>query len=160
MDIVTKVEIIIKRLKKLYPNPKLELEFENAFQLLVMAILAAQESDKKVNIVAKELFKEFKAPEDFAYKEIDEIEEKIKHIRWYHRKAELLIKCCKTLLKLHDGKIPDDVEKLNQLPGVGRKTAHMVVGGAFKKPALISFDMLQINLYDLYEYKDANVLLF
>ena len=60
MEIVEKVEEIIKRLKKLYPEPKLELEFEDAFQLLVMAILAAQESDKKVNKVAKELFKELK----------------------------------------------------------------------------------------------------
>jgi len=138
MDIREKVEIIIRRLKKLYPNPKLELEFENAFQLLVMAILAAQESDKKVNKVAKELFKELKHPKHFAELEVEEIAERIKHIRWHHRKAELLIKCCKALLEIYNGEVPNEVDDLAKLPGVGRKTAHMVVGGAYKKPALIT----------------------
>jgi len=138
MERIDKVKEIIKRLKKLYPDPKLELEFENPFQLLVMAILAAQESDKKVNKTAKELFAELKEPHHFAVLEVDELSERIKHIRWNHHKAELIIKCCKALLELHDGKVPDNVDKLSKLPGVGRKTAHMVVGGAFKKPALIT----------------------
>jgi endonuclease-3 len=138
MDLNEKVKVIIARLKKLYPNPRLELEFENAFQLLVMAILAAQESDKKVNAVAKELFKELKHPEHFVKKSVDELATKIRHIRWNHRKAELLIRCCKALIDLYKGKVPDDVEKLTKLPGVGRKTAHMVVGGAYRKPALIT----------------------
>jgi len=138
MELIEKVKEIIKRLKKLYPNPRLELEFENPFQLLVMAILAAQESDKKVNKVAKELFKELREPHHFAVLEVEELAERIKHVRWNHHKAELIIKCCKALLELHGGKVPDDVEKLSNLPGVGRKTAHMVVGGAFKKPALIT----------------------
>jgi len=138
MEKLQKVKEIIKRLKKLYPDPKLELEFENPFQLLVMAILAAQESDKKVNKTAKELFRELREPHHFAFLEVDELAERIKHIRWHHHKAELIIKCCRALLELHDGKVPDDVEKLSKLPGVGRKTAHMVVGGAYKKPALIT----------------------
>ncbi len=138
MDLVKKVEEIIRRLKKLYPNPRLELEFENPFQLLVMAILAAQESDKKVNQTAKDLFRELKEPYHFVEIEFEELTERIKHIRWHHRKAELIIKCCKKLLELYDGKVPDDVDKLSKLPGVGRKTAHMVVGGAYKKPAIIA----------------------
>ncbi len=138
MELVEKVKEIIRRLKKLYPDPGLELEFENPFQLLVMAILAAQESDKKVNKVAKDLFRDLKEPHHFARMEVNELSQRIKHIRWNHHKAELIIKCCKLLLELHGGKVPDDVEELVKLPGVGRKTAHMVVGGAFRKPALIA----------------------
>jgi len=138
MDLVRKVEEIIKRLRKLYPNPKLELEFENPFQLLIMAILAAQESDKKVNKTASDLFVDLKDPQHFVEIEVEELTERIKHIRWHHRKAELIIKCCSKLLELYDGKVPDDVDRLSKLPGVGRKTAHMVVGGAYRKPALIA----------------------
>ena len=138
MEVVQKVEEIIKRLRKLYPEPKLELEFETPFQLLVMAILAAQESDKKVNKVAKELFKELREPHHFLVLSVEELSERIKHIRWSHRKAELILECCQKLVELYGGEIPDDVEKLVKLPGVGRKTANMVVGGAFKKPAIIA----------------------
>ncbi len=138
MDLVRKVEEIIRRLRKLYPNPQLELKFENPFQLLIMAILAAQESDKKVNKTAADLFVDLKEPQHFVEIEIEDLTERIKHIRWHHRKAELIVKCCSQLLQLYDGKVPDDVDQLSKLPGVGRKTAHMVVGGAFKKPALIA----------------------
>ncbi len=138
MGLVEKVEIIIERLSKLYPQPRLELEFENPFQLLVMAILAAQESDKKVNRVAKELFAELKEPHHFAALEVEELAERIKHIRWNHHKAQLIVECCKKLVEIFDGRVPDEVEELLKLPGVGRKTANMVVGGAFGKPAIIA----------------------
>jgi len=67
---------------------------------------------------------------------MEELAEKIKHIRWNRRKAELILECCKKLVELYEGEVPDEVEKLVKLPGVGRKTANMVVGGAFKKPAI------------------------
>ncbi len=138
MELVQKVKTVIERLSKLYPEPKLELRFSTPFELLVMAILAAQDSDKKVNETARELFVEFKTPEDFARRDPLEVAEKIKHIRWNRQKAKHLVLCCRELIRLHDGKVPDDVDKLSALPGVGRKTAHMVVGGAFGKPALIT----------------------
>jgi endonuclease-3 len=138
MDITEKVEIIINRLKKLYPNPKLELEFENEFQLLVMAILSAQESDKKVNKVAKRLFQRWKTPAEFANLDVETLAREIKEIHWNHQKAKWIINCCQKLLELYNGRVPDDVNKLVKLPGVGRKTANMVVGGAFKKPAIIA----------------------
>ncbi|MEO2153707.1 MAG: endonuclease III [Aquificota bacterium] len=138
MDIVQKVEEIIRRLKKLYPDPKLELEYENEFQLLVMAIMAAQDSDKKINRVAKELFKTVDGPQKILELSFDGLAQKISSVRWYRQKTNKILECCKILIEEFDGKVPDDVELLVKLPGVGRKTAHMVVGGAFKKPALIT----------------------
>lgn len=138
MDISEKVETIIKRLRELYPNPKLELEFENEFQLLVMAILAAQESDKKVNKTAKRLFQKWKTPREFAVLDIETLASEIREIHWNHQKAKWIINCCRKLLELYEGRVPDDVDKLVKLPGVGRKTANMIVGGAFKKPAIIA----------------------
>jgi len=128
---------IVKRLEKVYPDPRLELEFETPFQLLVMAILAAQESDKVVNEVSKNLFKKYKKPEDIAKAPLEEIEEDIKSINFYRRKAKLLRDCCRKLIELYSGEIPGEVEKLTKLPGVGRKTANMVIGGAFGLPAII-----------------------
>ncbi len=132
-----RVEEIIKRLEKLYPNARLELEYENAFQLLVEAILAAQESDKKVNSIREELFNKYRSPEDIVRTPLDELERDISSINFYRRKAKLLKKCCEALVKKFGGKVPDSVEELVKLPGVGRKTANMVVGGAYEKPAII-----------------------
>ncbi|NPB05824.1 MAG: endonuclease III [Aquificae bacterium] len=138
MDLVEKVEEIIRRLKKLYPEPKLELEFENSFQLLVMSIMAAQESDRKVNQTAKELFTELKEPAHFALLEVEDLARRISRVRWNYQKAEWIIKCCQSLVENYGGKVPDEVDELVKLPGVGRKTANMVVGGAFGRPAIIA----------------------
>jgi len=138
MEIVEKVEIIIGRLRELYPEPKLELEFEDEFQLLVMAILAAQDNDKKVNKVAKRLFQRWRTPHEFAFLDMETLAAEIKEIHWNRQKAKWIINCCRKLLELYDGKVPNEVEHLVKLPGVGRKTANMVVGAAFKKPAIIA----------------------
>ena len=115
----------------------MELEYENAFQLLVEAILAAQESDKVVNKVAKEFFKKYKTPQDIAKAKLEELEEDIKHINFYRRKAKLLKECCEKLVELFNGEVPKSVDELVKLPGVGRKTANMVIGGAYGLPAII-----------------------
>ncbi len=138
MELIEKVKIVIERLSKLYPNPKLELDFENPFQLLVMAIMAAQDSDKKVNKVAKRLFAVLSDPVSMALAGADGVGEYMKEIRWGKQKAKNIAACCEKLVSDYDGKVPDDVEELTKLPGVGRKTANMVVGGAFKKPAIIA----------------------
>ncbi|RUM32518.1 MAG: endonuclease III [Aquifex sp.] len=128
---------IIQRLEKIYPNPRLELEYENAFQLLVMAILAAQESDKVVNKVAKEFFKKYKTPKDIADAYLEGFQNDLKRINFYRRKAKLLKECCEKLMELYKGEVPKTVEELIKLPGVGRKTANMVIGGAYNLPAII-----------------------
>ncbi len=128
---------VIEKLRELYPDARLELEFDNAFQLLIEAILAAQESDKKVNELRKELFKKYKGPEDFVRVPLDELERDISSINFYRRKAKLIKKCCEALIKEFGGEIPRSVEEMVKLPGVGRKTANMVLGGAFGLPAII-----------------------
>ncbi len=132
-----KAEKVIAELEKLYPDVRLELEYDNAFQLLIEAILAAQESDKKVNELRKELFRKYRTPEDIVKVPPDELEKDISSINFYRRKAKLIKKCCEVLVKEFNGKIPKRVEEMVKLPGVGRKTANMVIGGAFGLPAII-----------------------
>ncbi|RLJ70266.1 DNA-(apurinic or apyrimidinic site) lyase /endonuclease III [Hydrogenivirga caldilitoris] len=132
-----RAEEVVKRLEKLYPDARLELEYNNAFELLVEAILAAQESDKKVNQLRERLFNKYKSPQDIVNVPLDELERDISSINFYRRKAQLLKKCCEALVKEFGGDIPRTVEELTRLPGVGRKTANMVVGGAFGLPAII-----------------------
>ncbi len=128
---------VIERLEELYPNARLELEYDNAFQLLIEAILAAQESDKKVNELRRELFNKYKTPEDVVKAPLDQLEKDISSINFYRRKAKLIKKCCQALVEEFGGEIPKSVEEMVKLPGVGRKTANMVIGGAFGLPAII-----------------------
>jgi endonuclease-3 len=132
-----KIPAIIEKLQRLYPNPGLELEYSNAFELLVEAILAAQESDKKVNELARSLFKKYKGPEDVLNVPIEELERDISVINFYRRKAKLLKSCCQGLVEMFGGEVPRSVEDMVKLPGVGRKTANMVLGGAYNLPAII-----------------------
>ncbi len=132
-----KAERIIELLSKEYPEPKLELEFSNPFELLIAAILAAQAPDKRVNEVGRTLFKKYKSPQDILKVPIEELEEDIKSISFYRRKAKLIKECCEVLVEKFGGQIPHSVEKMTELPGIGRKTANMVIGGAFKLPAII-----------------------
>lgn len=132
-----KAKRVVEELRKLYPSPKLELEYENAFQLLVEAILAAQESDKKVNGIRGELFRKYKKPEDFVKVPLEELERDISSVNFYRRKAKLIKECCEVLLRDFGGEVPRSVEDMVRLPGVGRKTANMVLGGAFGLPAII-----------------------
>ncbi len=136
-ELKEKAEKIIESLKKLYPDARLELEFDNAFELLIEAILAAQESDKKVNELRKKLFKKYRNPEDFLRVPLEELERDISSVNFYRRKAKLIKKCCEALVEKFGGKIPRTVEEMVKLPGVGRKTANMVLGGAFGLPAII-----------------------
>ncbi len=132
-----KAEKVIEELGKLYPNAKLELEYDNAFELLIEAILAAQESDKKVNELRPRLFKKYRGPEDIVKVPLEELEKDISSINFYRRKAKLIKKCCEVLVEEFGGRIPESVEDMVKLPGVGRKTANMVLGGAFGLPAII-----------------------
>ncbi len=130
-------EELIERLKKHYPEPWIDLKFENPFQLLVVTILAAQETDKKVNEISPVFFKKFPTPEAVAKAPIEDIEETIRNINYYRRKAKLIKDCCNVLVKEFNGKVPDNMDDLVKLPGVGRKTASVILVNAFNKPAIV-----------------------
>lgn len=131
---------IISKLKKEYPNIQCSLKFKNALQLLIATILAAQCTDERVNIVTKELFKKYKTAQDFAKADLIELENIIKPTGFYHSKAKNIIECCKIIVEKHNGQVPQTMEELIKLPGVGRKTANVVLHNAFGKSEGIVVD--------------------
>jgi endonuclease-3 len=123
-------------LKKRYPDAKTALTFANPLELLIATILSAQCTDVRVNMVTKDLFKKYKSAADWAKADIKQIESDIKSTGFYHNKA-LSIKGASTkIIEQFGSKVPDTMEELLQLPGVGRKTANVVLGSAFGKPAI------------------------
>lgn len=127
---------ILKLLKKEYPEAQIAIEFGSPFQLLIATILSAQCTDERVNQVTKPLFKKYKSPTDFIKVKITELEKDIFSTGFYRQKAKNIVGCCKMLIEKYDGKVPTDIEKLIELPGVGRKTASVVSGNAYGIPAL------------------------
>ncbi|MCQ1528149.1 endonuclease III [Lutispora saccharofermentans] len=124
------------RLSELYPEAKCELSFGNTFQLLVATMLSAQSTDKKVNEVTSELFKYYKTPDDFLTMNQSKLEEKIKKIGLYRNKAKNILNMCSILVSDHNGEVPGNMEDLISLPGVGRKTANVVLSNGFGIPAI------------------------
>jgi endonuclease-3 len=127
---------IIEILLKKYPDPKIELNFSNPLQLLVATILSAQCTDRKVNEVTKGLFKKYKGVEDYAETDPGLLEKDLKGITFAKQKAGQIVKACRILIEKHGGQVPDSMEALTELPGVGRKTANVVLGSAFGRPAI------------------------
>lgn len=123
-----KVKIILEKLKEKFGTPKCALEFNTPFELLVAVILSAQCTDVRVNIVTKEMYKKVNTPEQFANLPIQEIEEMIKSTGFYRNKAKNIKLCSQQLLEKYGGEIPQDMDKLVELAGVGRKTANVVRG--------------------------------
>lgn len=128
---------IIGILKKEYPGSRCSLCFESPFELLIATILSAQCTDERVNKVTAALFQKYSGPEDFARANVSEIEEDIRSTGFYKNKAKSIQACSKTLIELYGGKVPDALEKLVKLRGVGRKTANVVLGTAFGKQAVV-----------------------
>jgi endonuclease-3 len=123
-------------LKEEYPEVKIALDFKSPFELLIATILSAQCTDARVNIVTKEIFKKYKSPIDFVNIEIEELEKDIFSTGFYRQKAKSIKNCCKILIERYDGKVPEEFEILKELPGIGRKTASVIVGNAFGIPAV------------------------
>jgi endonuclease-3 len=123
-------------LTKTYPEAKTALRFKNPLQLLIATILSAQCTDVRVNMVTKDLFKKYKSVADFSKADIKQIESDIKSTGFYHNKAVSIKGCCTAIKNQHGGKVPDTMDELVKLPGVGRKTANVVLGNAFGKPAI------------------------
>jgi endonuclease-3 len=131
-----RVREILPILKKLYPKAKTELRFVNPLELLIATILSAQCTDARVNMVTKKIFKKYKSAADWAKADIKEIESDIKSTGFYHNKAISIKNSCTAIIERFDGKVPDTMEELVALPGVGRKTANVVLGNAFAVPAI------------------------
>jgi endonuclease-3 len=137
MNLKTRVDRIRRILKDRYPEVVSPLFHQTPFQLLVAAILSAQCTDKQVNLVTKTLFKHLKTPKDFADARIGTIEKFVRSTGFYHNKAKNIKNCSKALLELHGGHVPRTLEELVKLPGVGRKTANVVLGAAFNTPGVV-----------------------
>ena len=127
---------IFRRFREADPEPKTELEHRNPFELLVSVILSAQATDKSVNLATRELFEDAKTPAEVLALGQDGLESYIKSIGLYRMKAKNVIETCRLLLKDHGGKVPDTREALEKLPGVGRKTANVVLNVAFGQPTM------------------------
>ncbi len=121
----------------MYPEVKTQLHHKNPFQLLVATILSAQCTDKQVNQVTPGLFIRLKTPKDFAGAPIEELEALIHATGFYHNKAKNLKNCARALLEEFDGIVPGTLDELVRLPGVGRKTANVVLGAAFGVPGMV-----------------------
>lgn len=128
---------ICKILQKIYPEVKTQLFHQNPFQLLVATILSAQCTDKQVNQVTPVLFKSLNAPADFAAAPLKSIEKLIRPTGFFHNKAKNIKNCARAILNNHDGQVPRTLEELVKLPGVGRKTANVVLGAAFGIPGVV-----------------------
>lgn len=127
----------VDSLEKEYPDAVCSLVYSDPLQLLIATRLAAQCTDARVNIVTPALFERFKSVEDFANADVTEVEEYIKSCGLYKTKAKDIVAMAKMLCDEFDGKVPDTIEQLTKLPGIGRKTANLVVGDIFGKPAVV-----------------------
>jgi endonuclease III len=122
---------IVRRLAAAYPDAVCSLDFSSPLELLVATILSAQCTDKRVNEVTKTLFRNYRGAAHFARVPIAELERDIQPTGFFRNKAKNIQNCCKTLLEKYDGQVPKEMDSLVELPGVGRKTANVVLGTAF-----------------------------
>jgi endonuclease-3 len=123
-------------LKKTYPKATIALRFVNPLELLIATILSAQCTDKRVNMVTKDLFKKYTSAADWVKADLKEIESDIRSTGFYRNKALNIKGACTRIVEHYDGKVPDSMEELLTLPGVGRKTANCVLGDAFGIPGI------------------------
>lgn len=134
----TRVSNILSLLEKEYPEAKCHLNYENPFQLLISTLLAAQCTDERVNKVMGPLYKKYKSPADFLKVKPAELEKELSSINFYRNKTKAVINCCKSLVEEHRSKVPQTMEELTKLAGVGRKTANVVLGNCFGVPAIMT----------------------
>jgi len=132
-----RVKEIIKILSKEIPDSRIALKFSNPFELLIATILSAQCTDVKVNQVTTDLFNKYRSARDFAEANLEELEEDIRPTGFYHNKAKSIQKCCNELVARFGGRVPDTLEELVTLPGVGRKTANVILGNAYGIPGIV-----------------------
>jgi endonuclease-3 len=134
---IKRVKEIIKVLSKEIPDSRIALKFSNPLELLIATILSAQCTDIKVNQVTESLFKKYRSARDYAEANSTEFKEDIKPTGFYRNKAKSIQKCCADLITRFEGKVPDILEELVTLSGVGRKTANVILGNAFGIPGIV-----------------------
>jgi endonuclease-3 len=122
---------VLELLEKNYPNAEIALDYATPLQLLVATILSAQATDKQINMITPKLFKKYKTAGDYANADLEELEQYIKSSGFYHNKAKNIKNCCKTLVEKFHSKVPKTMNELIELPGVGRKTANIILANAF-----------------------------
>ncbi len=122
---------ILEQFEKMYPEADCSLEYRDPLQLMIATQLAAQCTDARVNIVTKDLYQKYRTVEDFANADLKELEQDIKSTGFYHNKAKNIIGACQMLIRDFGGKVPSNMEDLLKLPGVGRKTANLVLNDCF-----------------------------
>ena len=132
-----KVHPIIEILKERYPDSLCALGYEKDYELMIAVRLAAQCTDARVNLVTPALFARFPSLEAFATAEVREVEAYIHSCGFFRQKARDIVEACGILLREHGGKVPDDMDTLLKLPGVGRKTANLLLGDLYGKPAVV-----------------------
>jgi endonuclease-3 len=134
---IERVREIIKTLSKEFPDSRIALRFSNPLELLVATILSAQCTDIKVNQVTPSLFKRYRSARDYAETNGAELEEQVRPTGFYRNKAKAIQKCCRELVDRFGGEVPETLEELVTLPGVGRKTANVILGNGFGVPGIV-----------------------
>jgi len=132
-----RIKVIFETLDPLYTREKTALKYSTPFHLLVATILSAQCTDERVNQVTKTLFKKYKKPEDYLKAPIAELEQAIRPTGFFKNKSKSIKGVCQGLIEHHGGKVPSTMEEMVKLPGVGRKTANVVLGAAFGVPGVV-----------------------
>lgn len=151
-----KTKEILKELKKLFPNVKIALNYSNALELLIAVIMSAQSQDKQVNVITADLFKKYKKLDDYVKTPLSQFENDIKRIGLFRAKAKNIKATVEILAKQYDGKVPDSMEELTKLPGVGRKTANVVLYSIFGKTEGIAIDTHARRLSQLFGLVDTD----
>lgn len=131
---------IAHKLKKMYPKAAVALDYTTPFELLIATILSAQSTDARVNLVTKDLFRKYRGPKAIADADPYTLEQDIKSTGFYKNKTKSIMGASKAIVEKHGGEVPDTMEELVKLPGVGRKTANVVLANAFKKPVGVVVD--------------------
>jgi endonuclease-3 len=152
---------VLELLEKIYPNAEIALNYENPLQLLVATILSAQATDQQINTITPKLFKKYKTAGDYANADLEELEQYIKSSGFYHNKAKNIKNCCKTLVEKFHSKVPKTMNELIELPGVGRKTANIILTNAFGIVEGVAVDTHVSRLAQrlgLSENKDPNMI--
>jgi len=137
MDKKLKAKIITEKLQELYPNANCSLNYSSPLELLIATRLSAQCTDERVNKVTPKLFERFRFAEDFASASPEEIASYIRSCGFFRTKSNDIVNMCKKIVNDFNGKVPDNMEDLTSLPGVGRKTANLVLGMVYGKPGIV-----------------------
>lgn len=156
MDKKEKALLAVNALKEKYPDSICSLNAENPLQLIIATRLSAQCTDARVNLVTPALFEKYKTVEDFANAEISDVEKLIHSCGFFRAKAKDIVGMCQKMIAEYDGEVPDTLEKLTSLPGVGRKTANLIMGDVYGQPAVVAdTHLIRIsNLLGLVSTKD------